>query len=76
MQYHEGDPIRRHVLESLFQLFFRVARQSGYEGLGLGLYIASEIARAHGGALTVESKVPVTRFTLRMPLRAPAAALL
>jgi len=73
---NEGDPIPRHVLERLFQPFFRVARQSGYEGLGLGLYIASEIARAHGGALTVESKAPETRFTLRMPLRAAAAALL
>jgi signal transduction histidine kinase len=71
-----GDPIPRHVLERLFQPFFRVARQSGYEGLGLGLYIASEIARTHGGALAVESKASETRFTLRMPLRAPTAALL
>ena len=73
---NEGDPIPRDVLERLFQPFFRVARQSGYEGLGLGLYIASEIARAHGGALAVESKASETRFTLRMPLRAPTAALL
>jgi signal transduction histidine kinase len=71
---NEGDPIPRHVLERLFQPFFRVARQSGYQGLGLGLYIASEIARAHGGALTVESVVSVTRFTFRMPLRANVAA--
>ena len=67
---NEGEPIPRHVMECLFLPFFRVARQSGNEGLGLGLYIASEIARAHGGSLTVESRVPVTRFTLRMPLRA------
>jgi signal transduction histidine kinase len=65
---NEGEPIPRHVSERLFQPFFRMARQSGYEGLGLGLYIASEIARAHGGALTVESRGRQTRFTLRMPL--------
>jgi signal transduction histidine kinase len=37
------------------------------QGLGLGLYIASEIARAHGGTLTVSSTVEETRFTLKMP---------
>jgi signal transduction histidine kinase len=71
---NEGEPIPPRVSERLFQPFFRVARQSGYEGLGLGLYIASEIARAHGGALTVEAHGRRTRFTLRMPLAAAAAA--
>ena len=71
---NEGEPIPRHVSERLFQPFFRIARQSGYEGLGLGLYIASEIARAHGGGLTVASQARQTRFTLRMPLGAGAAA--
>jgi signal transduction histidine kinase len=35
--------------------------------LGLGLYIAAEIARAHGGTLDVTSTPSETRFTLRMP---------
>ena len=39
------------------------------QGLGLGLYIASEIARAHGGTLDVTSTPAETRFTFRMPLR-------
>jgi signal transduction histidine kinase len=71
---NEGEPIPRHVSERLFQPFFRVARRSGYEGLGLGLYIASEIARAHGGALTVQSHGRQTRFSFRMPLGGDAAA--
>ncbi|WP_214679991.1 ATP-binding protein, partial [Escherichia coli] len=37
--------------------------------LGLGLYIASQIAKAHGGELTVSSTEEETRFTFRMPLR-------
>jgi signal transduction histidine kinase len=35
----------------------------------LGLYIASEIARAHGGMLSVSSTLEETCFTFRMPLR-------
>lgn len=34
----------------------------------LGLYIASEIARVHGGKLSVHSDESDTRFTLTMPL--------
>ena len=41
------------------------------QGLGLGLYIASEIARAHGGTLYVNSSADETRFTFRMPPWAP-----
>jgi signal transduction histidine kinase len=64
---NDGAPISPVVLEKLFQPFFRVAHQSKYEGLGLGLYIASEIARAHGGKLNVISSAAETRFTLRIP---------
>ena len=38
-------------------------------GLGLGLYIAREIARAHGGDLTAASDGSETVFSLRMPRR-------
>jgi signal transduction histidine kinase len=38
------------------------------QGLGLGLYIASEIARAHGGTLEATSSAEETRFTFRMPI--------
>jgi signal transduction histidine kinase len=39
----------------------------GQQGLGLGLYIASEIARAHSGTLGVVSAAGKTTFTFRMP---------
>jgi signal transduction histidine kinase len=63
-----GEPIPLSAQEHLFQPFFRAASQPGEAGLGLGLYIASEIAKAHGGSLTVSSSSVETRFTFRMPL--------
>ncbi|MEP6534953.1 MAG: GAF domain-containing sensor histidine kinase [Bryobacteraceae bacterium] len=71
---NSGDPIPDAALERLFQPFYRssVAVQNR-EGLGLGLYIAHEIATAHGGTLTVSSTDAETRFTLRMPSTAAAA---
>ena len=53
----------------LFQPFYRLAEQGSQQGLGLGLYIASEIARAHGGRIEVTSSPAETRFTFRMPLQ-------
>jgi signal transduction histidine kinase len=64
---NSGAPIAPEVIGKLFQPFFRGAPQSTYEGLGLGLYIASEIARAHGGRLDVTSSGAGTQFTLRIP---------
>lgn len=65
---NQGEPIPPSTLERLFQPFFRVAVRPSQQGLGLGLYIASEIARAHGGSLSVTSDHEETRFTFRMPL--------
>jgi signal transduction histidine kinase len=64
---NSGDPIPPDALERLFQPFYRVAVERAL-GLGLGLYIASEIARAHGGTLGVDSSPDETRFTFRMPI--------
>lgn len=65
---NHGAPIPPEILGKLFQPFSRGAGQDKQEGLGLGLYIASEIARAHGGMLSATSTVDETRFVLRMPL--------
>jgi signal transduction histidine kinase len=62
-----GAPIPSAALEHLFHPFYRSAVQHNREGLGLGLYIAHEIATAHGGTLGVKSTPEETRFTLRMP---------
>jgi sigma-B regulation protein RsbU (phosphoserine phosphatase) len=63
-----GAPIPKASMEKLFLPFSRGTGQSGQEGLGLGLYIASEIARAHGGMLTATSTSQETKFIFRMPL--------
>jgi signal transduction histidine kinase len=65
---NSGDPIPQLALERLFQPFYRVAVRPSQQGLGLGLFIASEIARAHGGTLDVNSSADETRFTFRMPI--------
>ena len=62
-----GNPIPSAAMERLFQPFYRSAALHNREGLGLGLYIAHEIAKAHGGTLAVESTQEETRFTFRMP---------
>jgi phosphoserine phosphatase RsbU/P len=65
---NSGDPISAAAMERLFQPFFRGEVRSSQQGLGLGLHIASEIAKAHGGSLTVRSDAAETRFTFTMPL--------
>jgi sigma-B regulation protein RsbU (phosphoserine phosphatase) len=62
-----GSPIPEAAMERLFQPFFRGAVRKSQQGLGLGLYIVSEIAHAHGGDISVESSGNETRFTFRMP---------
>jgi signal transduction histidine kinase len=64
---NSGEPIPQVALEQLFQPFYRVSVRPSQQGLGLGLFIASEIARAHGGTLDVNSSAEETRFTFRMP---------
>ena len=63
-----GEAIPEAELASLFLPFSRGKTRPNHMGLGLGLYIASEIAKGHGGALTVASTADETRFTFRMPL--------
>jgi signal transduction histidine kinase len=65
---NSGEPIPPAAMANLFQPFERGKVQSHKQGLGLGLYIAAEIARAHDGKLTVDSSPEQTVFTFRMPL--------
>ena len=67
-----GDAIEPSALERLFQPFFRGKVRDSREGLGLGLYICAEIAKAHGGRIDVTSESEKTCFTLTMPTGAPA----
>jgi sigma-B regulation protein RsbU (phosphoserine phosphatase) len=64
---NRGLPIPAEAMAHLFRPFFRGKVRHSQHGLGLGLHIASEIAKAHRGTLTVSSSPEETRFTLRMP---------
>jgi PAS domain S-box-containing protein len=56
------------ILPRIFEPF-RSGRHHGSrgEGLGLGLFIANAIAKAHGGVLEVDSSSGRTRFRLQLP---------
>ena len=64
-----GEPIPEAAIGKLFEPFFRGEVRASRQGLGLGLHIASQIAKAHEGTLTVTSTAAETRFTFVMPLR-------
>ncbi|WP_163869932.1 PAS domain-containing sensor histidine kinase [Myxococcus eversor] len=61
-------PVEDHA--TLFEPFRR-GRPASAEGLGLGLYIARQVAVAHGGRLTVESSQGGTRFVVWLPREPP-----
>lgn len=66
---NSGTPISDDSKARLFQPFWRKESNRQNEGLGLGLFIASEIAKAHKGTLGVNSDYNGTEFTLRFPLQ-------
>lgn len=66
---NQGPPIPEEQLASLFDPFHR---GDGRGSIGLGLYIVSEIVRAHGGEVGVTSdRAAGTCFTVRLPRSGP-----
>jgi len=66
-----GDPISLEERSRVFDRFYRVdkARSRASGGSGLGLSLAREIARAHGGDLVLDPpKERSVSFTLMLPL--------
>ncbi|WP_163991735.1 PAS domain-containing protein [Pyxidicoccus caerfyrddinensis] len=64
-----GPGIPREAQARIFERFERATGEHARASLGLGLYISRQIARAHGGDLSVEDppEGPGTRFVLRLP---------
>jgi PAS domain S-box-containing protein len=63
-----GPGIAPDALAAIFAPFVRATSASSCGGLGLGLYIARELARAHGGSIDVASTVGAgTTFTVELP---------
>jgi signal transduction histidine kinase len=61
-----GVGISQEDLKKLFKKFSRVS--SNIEGSGLGLYLASQVVKLHGGEVTVESELGKgSRFIVRLP---------
>lgn len=65
----DGAGIAPDQRENVFRRFTRLdaSRNRDAGGTGLGLPIAREIARAHGGTLTVEDSDTGARFVLQIP---------
>ena len=67
---NHGPAIPKEMLASLFQPFDRPRASDDFapnNGLGLGLYIVSEIVFSHGGTLSVASADDLTTFTINLP---------
>jgi heavy metal sensor kinase len=63
-----GPGIKEEDLERVFDRFFRVPSPNAESGVGLGLTVAYQIARAHGGEIRVESTVGKgSTFTVSLP---------
>jgi signal transduction histidine kinase len=64
---NRGRTIPPEITKKLFEPFHRGGEGGSRAGLGLGLYICAEIARAHGGTIDVVSEDAETAFTFRIP---------
>lgn len=70
---NSGPAIERSTLDRIFDPLHRgEEHQNGYDAdgnPGLGLYIAREIAKAHGGEIEARSDETETVFAVRLPRR-------
>jgi hypothetical protein len=66
---NQGEPIPAAHLGEVFRPFWRRSAPRRREGLGLGLHICDQIAKAHGGQIDVTSTIgDGTRFIARLPV--------
>src|SRR6185437_13645084 len=60
--------------QRIFRRFERASGQRQHPGLGLGLWITSELCKALGGKISVTSAVGAgAAFTVTLPRRSPTA---
>ena len=71
-----GMGIPESDIERIFQKFYRAkdARLADITGSGLGLALAQEVVRLHGGEIKVQSQIDKgSTFSMTLPVRAKAA---
>ena len=63
-------PVPQEKLDRLFERFFRLeeGKSANESGAGLGLAIAREIIRLHGGSIGAESLDDGIQFTVKLPI--------
>ncbi len=65
----EGPGISDEEAAHVFERYWRSKRAKNHGGLGLGLYVVSEMAKAQGGTVRLESREGRgSTFTLELPL--------
>jgi PAS domain S-box-containing protein len=70
-----GIGIPADEIDRLFTRFFRASTAQGIAGTGIGLHLARELVRLHGGSIEVESRVGEgTRFVVTLPRRGASAS--
>jgi two-component system, OmpR family, sensor histidine kinase KdpD len=69
---NSGSTIPEREQAQVIERFYRGAQARHISGTGMGLAIVQQIARAHGGALTISSSTETgTAFTLSLPRGGP-----
>jgi PAS domain S-box-containing protein len=69
-----GPGVQPEDMDRIFHRFERATSMRHHGGFGLGLYVARQIALAHGGSIAVENaEGGGARFTVRLPLEAGKA---
>ncbi len=72
--HNSGSTIPAPEQERVVERFYRGAQARHIPGTGMGLAIVQQIARAHGGTLTISSTPDAgTTFTLSLPRGGPAS---
>lgn len=65
-----GIGIPANKQEKIFSRFKRAVSPKEYKGLGVGLYITSQLVKSHRGTIAVQSEIGKgSIFTIRLPLR-------
>lgn len=69
--YDQGNGVPEHLLESIFQPFFRVdkSRDKNTDGFGLGLALARRHIEANAGTLSAKNLNPGLQMKVQLPFK-------